>query len=167
MLGPQEDHFTAAALRALAAAEFAVSRDADRMGIRLDGPQLAHDAAAGGEIVSDGVAPGALQVPPDGKPILLLADCQTVGGYPKIATVIRADLPRLAHLQQGDRLRFALVTRAQAHSALLEQRARLESWLARITRYQPAGDIDEVALYSANLISGVRYDNDSVKGDEE
>jgi allophanate hydrolase len=106
-------------------------------------------------------------VPPDGKPILLLADCQTVGGYPKIATVIRADLPRLAHLQQGDRLRFALVTRAQAHSALLEQRARLESWLARITRYQPAGDIDEVALYSANLISGVRYDNDSVKGDEE
>lgn len=167
MLGPQEDHFTPDALRALTEAEFAVSRDADRMGIRLEGPHLVHDAAVGDEIVSDGVAPGAIQVPPDGKPILLLADCQTVGGYPKIATVIRADLPRLAHLLPGARLRFALVTRAQALSALQEQRVKLESWLAGIAPYRPAGDIDEAALYSVNLISGVLFDNDCVKVDEE
>ncbi|MBA3903813.1 MAG: hypothetical protein C0522_09105 [Rhodocyclaceae bacterium] len=167
MLGPQENHFTPDALRTLIDADFVVSRDADRMGIRLKGPQLAHNAAAGEEIVSDCVAPGALQVPPDGQPILLLADCQTVGGYPKIATVIRADLPRLAHLLPGDRLRFALVTRAQALSALREQRAKLESWLAGIAPYRPAGDIDEAALYSVNLISGILFDNGFGKGDEE
>jgi biotin-dependent carboxylase-like uncharacterized protein len=159
LLGPQDDHFTPDALRALGNAEFVVSRDADRMGIRLDGPPLAHDAQAGDEIVSDGTAPGAIQVPPDGKPILLLADCQTVGGYPKIATVIRADLPRLAHLLPGDRLRFAIATRAEGLAALRAQRARLEAWLRGIAPCRPAGDIDEAALYSANLISGATFDD--------
>lgn len=193
LLGPQEEYFTQDALRALTETEFFVSRDADRMGIRLEGPPLAYDARFGDEIpasrraaprnagapsggseptrawgsfISDGVAPGTIQVPPDGQPILLLADCQTVGGYPKIATVIRADLPRLARLLPGDRLRFAIATRAEALAALRAQRARHEAWLAGIAPYRPAGDIDEAALYSANLISGATFDDIPSKGSE-
>lgn len=155
--GPQDEHFTPQSLRALVEQEFIVSRDADRMGLRLEGPPLAHNARHGDEIVSDSVAPGAIQVPPDGQPILLLADCQTVGGYPKIATVIRADLPRLAHLLPGARLRFAYVTREEALAALRTQQARLAAWVEGIARYTPAGGLDEAALYSANLISGATY----------
>lgn len=162
--GPQDDHFTPEALRALVEAEFVVSRDADRMGLRLDGPALLHDERFGDEIISDGVVPGALQVPPDGRPILLAADCQTVGGYPKIATAIRADLPRLAHLLPGERLRFACVTRGEALAALRALQARLATWTEGITPCTPPGGIDELALYSANLISGVQYDG--AEGDE-
>ena len=157
LAGPQDDHFTPATLRALVEAEFTVSRDADRMGLRLDGPPLAHDAQHGDEIVSDGVAPGAIQVPPDGRPIVLAADCQTVGGYPKIATVIRADLPRLGHQLPGNRLRFVFVTRDEAVAALRAQQARLGAWIGNIAPHAPAGDIDEAALYSENLISGALY----------
>jgi allophanate hydrolase subunit 2 len=88
--GPQDDYFTPEALRALTEAEYTVSLEADRMGLRLQGPRLEHDARFGDGIILDGVAPGAIQVPPDGQPILLAADCQTVGGYPKIATAIRS-----------------------------------------------------------------------------
>lgn len=155
--GPQDDHFTPAARRTLAEEEFIVSHDADRMGLRLDGPPLTHDDRFGDEIISDGVAPGALQVPPDGRPILLLADCQTVGGYPKIATAIGADLPRLAHALPGDRLRFACVSREQAVAARRAQQARLAAWIEGIAPCAPAGGLDEAALYSANLISGALY----------
>lgn len=155
--GPQDDHFTPQARRALVEQEFTLGRDADRMGLRLEGPPLLHDERYGDEIVSDGVTPGALQVPPDGQPILLLADCQTVGGYPKIATAIRADLPRLAHLLPGARLRFAYVSREEAAAALRTQQARLAAWIAGIAPYLPAGGVDEAALYSANLISGALY----------
>jgi allophanate hydrolase subunit 2 len=125
------------------------------MGIRLAGALLAHAPARGAEIVSDGVTPGAIQVPADGQPILLLADCQTVGGYPKMATVISADLPRLAHLLPGMNVHFVAVTRAVAHAALLEQGAALRRWKSELVPHRPAGEIDEAALYSANLVSGV------------
>ncbi len=160
LLGPQDDHFSGEALRALAAAEYRVGREADRMGMRLAGPGLAHRPEVGGEIISDAVTPGAIQVPPDGQPIVLLADCQTVGGYPKIATVIRADLPRLAHLLPGDRLRFSVVPRAEALAALRAQAAALDAWRAAIASFRPAGAIDEQALYGANLISGVVFENE-------
>lgn len=153
--GPQDDHFTPAALRALVEETFVVSRDVDRMGVCLDGPRLLHDARFGDEIVSDGVVPGAIQVPPDGRPILLGADCQTVGGYPKIATAIRADLPRLAHLLPGMRLRFAYVSREQALAALRAQQSRLAAWIAGIAPHAGTDGIDETALYGENLISGV------------
>ena len=155
LLGPQDDYFTSDALAALTASPYTVTRDFDRMGIRLSGALLVHDPARGAEIVSDGVTPGAIQVPADGQPILLLADCQTVGGYPKIATVISADLPRLAHLLPGMQVHFAAVTRAVAHTALTEQAAALRLWKSELAPHRPAGEIDEVALYSANLVSGV------------
>ena len=88
-----------------------------RVGAAPGGPRLEHDPVRGADIVSDAVTPGAIQVPGDGRPIVLLADCQTVGGYPKIATVIGADLPRLGHAQPGQTLRFVEVDMAQALAA--------------------------------------------------
>ncbi len=91
---------------------FRVSGRSDRMGVRLEGEPLRR--MTGGEMISSAVAPGTLQVPPDGQPILLLGDCQTIGGYPKIAHVITVDLPATAQLFPGDEVRFAEVTLAEA-----------------------------------------------------
>ncbi|HJV25235.1 MAG TPA: biotin-dependent carboxyltransferase family protein [Aromatoleum sp.] len=159
ILGPQEDHFTPQAVANFLTRPYAVTRDMDRMGLRLDGEKLAHNEK-GAEIVSDGVAPGTIQVPANGQPIVLMADCQTSGGYPKIATVIRADLPRLAHLRPGDELRFVAVSHAEAAEAVREQMRRLADWVSAIQTFRPPGVIDEAALYGANLICGV------VRGDE-
>jgi KipI family sensor histidine kinase inhibitor len=102
--GPQDDAFTQAGRETLVTSAFRVSETADRMGYRLTGPALAHRGAK--EIVSDGMMAGAIQVPPDGLPIVMLADCATTGGYPKIATVVSADLRKLGQLIPGERLRF-------------------------------------------------------------
>lgn len=153
--GPQADHFDAAAMDTLLSQPFTVTREADRMGMRLAGPTLTHRADKGADIVSDGVVPGAIQVPGNGQPIILLADAQTVGGYPKIATVIRADLPRLAHLAPGATLRFAAVTIAEAQAAYRQQATALAAWTARIVSFRPPGVIDEAALYANNLVSGM------------
>ncbi|HEY1246797.1 MAG TPA: biotin-dependent carboxyltransferase family protein, partial [Hyphomicrobiaceae bacterium] len=90
VLGPQDDYFTEQGKRTLLESTFTVSPASDRMGMRLEGPALEH--SRGSNIVSDGIAPGSIQVPGNGLPIILLADRQTTGGYPKIATVISADL---------------------------------------------------------------------------
>src|SRR5256714_758033 len=107
VLGPQQKYFGKEALATLLGAEFRVSKDADRMGMRLDGPVLRH--RRGWDIVSDAIATGSIQVPGSGQPIVLLADHQTTGGYPKIATVISVDLPALARCRPGDPLRFVAV----------------------------------------------------------
>ena len=87
--GPQADHFTAAALAGFTESAYRITTEADRMGVRLEGPALVHQGAP--EIVSDATVPGSIQVPGNGQPIVLLADAQTAGGYPKIATVIGAE----------------------------------------------------------------------------
>ena len=153
--GPQADHFTPAAQATLTDAPWRVTPALDRMGIRLAGPALVHVDAAATDIVSDGVVPGAIQVPADGQPIVLLADAQTVGGYPKIATVISADLPRLAQARAGDTLRFAVVDGHQARAAAQQVRQRWQAWCAALRRGRPAGGVDEAALYRDNLISGM------------
>ena len=151
MPGPQREYFTDAAWQQFIGEEFVVSREADRMGLRLDGPRLEH--SHGADIVSDGVTPGAIQVPGDGRPIVLLADCQTVGGYPKIATVIGADLPRLAHALPGHKLRFIAVSAEQALAARRDAARMLAECIAGIG---PGGaELDLDALYGANLIDGV------------
>jgi len=106
--GPQDDMFTDEARVRLEAATYAVSALSDRIGCRLEGPVLAHRAA--GEILTDGMVPGCVQVPPNGQPIVMLGDGPTTGGYPKIATVVSADLGRLGQLVAGDQVRFRLVT---------------------------------------------------------
>lgn len=117
LLGPQDDWFTVAAMNALVGGLFTVSARSDRMGYRLEGPAL--ETRRAGELISEPVAFGALQVPADGAPILLMADRQTAGGYPKIATVIAADLPLAGQLAPGDTVRFAACTRAEARAALI------------------------------------------------
>lgn len=159
ILGPQQDHFTPEAVAGFLSQPYRVTRDMDRMGMRLEGPLLTHNER-GAEIVSDGVTPGAIQVPANGQPIVLLADCQTSGGYPKIATVIRADLARLGHARPGNEIRFQSVTHAEAARALQARGEAFALWTECIRSFRPPGVIDEAALYAGNLISGV------VRGDE-
>lgn len=99
------------------AGAFEVSPQSDRMGLRLRGAQVAR--TTGRELASAPVLPGTVQVPPDGHPIVLLADAQTLGGYPQVATVIGVDLPLVAQLKPGDRPTFKVVTPAEAHRLLV------------------------------------------------
>src|SRR5215211_7365300 len=101
------------------------------MGYRLDGPPLAHAGSA--DILSDATPLGALQVPASGQPILLMADRQTTGGYPKIATVIAADIPLAGQLAPADRIEFAVCTPAEAMAALIAQERALMAVEARRT----------------------------------
>lgn len=112
VLGPQDDHFTTDAIDTLLGSAFLVSKDADRMGYRLEGPPLRHAGAA--DIVSDGLTAGCIQVPGSGRPIVMLADRQTTGGYAKIATVISADLHRFGQMLPGATVRFEAVAVEQA-----------------------------------------------------
>lgn len=108
---------------ALHAHEWIVDASSNRQGLRLRGPAL--QAADARERISEPVTPGTIQLPSDGAPIVLLADAQTVGGYPRIGHVITADLPRLAQRRAGQRLRFIPVDHALAARANAQQRARL------------------------------------------
>ncbi len=130
--GPQEDYFAPQELARLAAATYTVAQRSDRMAYRLSGPALSH--AKGHDIVSDGIAMGAIQVPGDGLPLILMADRQPTGGYPKIGTVIRADLPRLAQLRPGQSLRLAPVPVEAAVEAL---RAAVDEVSALSGRLRP------------------------------
>ena len=114
------------ALETFSRESFFVSPDSDRMGVRLDGTRL--ERSENGELLSEAVAPGAVQLPPSGNPILLLNDCQTIGGYPKLAHVITADLPIAAQLRAADIVRFTEVSLVEAHRALLERERDLEQF---------------------------------------
>jgi antagonist of KipI len=117
--GAHWDQFTPEAQSSLVTNSFSVTSDSDRMGARLDGPEL--ERLDAGDLLSEAVVPGTLQVPPNGKPILLLGDCQTIGGYPKIAHVITVDLPIAAQLWPGDPVRFHEVSFAEAQDLLRER----------------------------------------------
>jgi biotin-dependent carboxylase-like uncharacterized protein len=162
ILGPQSDYFTDGAIKTLREATYLVTPQADRMGIRLSGPKLEH-SALGYNIVSDGIATGSIQVPGAGEPLILLADRQTTGGYPKIATVISADLPRLAQSPPGTGLRFAIVTVTEAVDILRRQTAALAAWIASIGEAGTA-DLTSERLLSLNLIDGWRSAHDRDPG---
>lgn len=152
--GPQADGFTDAALEALFSQPFEVTPEMDRMGLRLSGPRLEHRPEAGSEILSEGMVPGAIQVPGNGQPIVVLADGQTVGGYPKPGVVITADLPRLAALRPGDAVHFAPVNVAEAEDALRHQTARIDAAIQAITEEHLVDGLVIEALYGGNLIDG-------------
>jgi antagonist of KipI len=98
---------------------FKVSTQSDRMGVRLLGPALRHSVNP--DLLSSAVVPGTIQVPPDGQPIVLLADAQTIGGYPQVAHVIAVDLPVMAQLRPGEEVRFILVTLEDARELIVAQ----------------------------------------------
>lgn len=118
-----------------AGAAYRVLLDSDRMGYRLEG--LALDAPRGGDVLSEGMATGAVQVPPSGQPIVLMADRATTGGYPVLAVVAAVDLPLMAQFAPGDRLRFELITVLESH-ALLAARERQLARTAEALRAQLA-----------------------------
>ncbi|MCC5972904.1 MAG: biotin-dependent carboxyltransferase family protein [Rubellimicrobium sp.] len=152
--GPQDDSFGRAGLSRFLAAEWTLSPALDRMGARLAGPKLDFAPGRGADILSDGITPGAIQVPGNGQPIVLLADAQTTGGYAKIATVIRADLPRLARMMPGDTLCLAAVTVPEAEAAARARAADLRR--AAATRRALMQDrVDEDALWRAALEGGM------------
>ena len=141
------------AIATLLEAAFTVSKSADRMGLRLDGPLLEH--RDGYNIVSDGIATGAIQVPGSGQPILLLADHQTTGGYPKIATVVSADLPAEGRRRPGDALRSAAVTVEAAEELCRAAEHQIAELVASLEPITQRPEIDLRSLYDGNLISGV------------
>jgi antagonist of KipI len=124
--GVDSHRFVDEALQLFANESFAVSPESDRMGIRLEGPDLERREDV--DLLSEAVSPGTVQVPPSGKPILLLNDCQTIGGYPKIAHVLTVDLPIASQLCPGDRVRFNEVSLADAHALLIERDRNLEQF---------------------------------------
>ena len=123
VMGPQDDAFTPGGVSAFLSGVYTVTPEFDRMGCRMEGPEIEHNGSA--DILSDGIAFGAVQVPDSGQPIVMLADRQTTGGYTKIANVISADFRLLGQLKSGDRVRFEKVSLASAQEALLAQRASL------------------------------------------
>ena len=125
VMGPQDDYFTDSGIDTFLSQTYTVTPEFDRMGCRLDGPAIAHKE--GGDIISDGIAFGAIQVPSAGTPIIMLGDRQTTGGYTKIATVITADFRTLAQLKAGDKARFVKVPVEYAQSLLLAQRSALKA----------------------------------------
>lgn len=155
VLGPQADHFAPASIDVFLSAPFAVTAEADRMGVRLAGEALVHRDAAAREIVSDAAVPGAIQVPGNGQPIVLLADGHTAGGYPKIATVISADLARLAERKPGEAVHFCAVSVAEAEDLARAAEQSLQACLAGIVPLAGDGLIDLDALYTRNLLSGI------------
>ncbi|MBL0253015.1 MAG: biotin-dependent carboxyltransferase family protein [Polaromonas sp.] len=163
--GPQEDYFDAESIDSFYSQEWKLSMQLDRMGYRLDGTPLLHNAL-GAEIASDGVCVGAVQVPPNGIPIVLMADGQTIGGYPKIASVITADIGRLANMRANTSgasvasVRFAKVSLPEAHAILRAQMAAFEDWKNSIKPVRDLGDFDSETLLAHNLIGGI------LRGDE-
>lgn len=147
--GPQSEAFPLESRRLFFETAWLVGDLSDRMGLRLQGPKLAH--VAGPDIPTEGLVMGCLQVPGDGQPILLLCDHQTTGGYAKIAVVIGADMPAAGRLMPRSAVRFQLVSWAEAKSARLASQQRLQTLLGTI---RPLAALDEAALFAANLVSG-------------
>jgi biotin-dependent carboxylase-like uncharacterized protein len=153
--GPQNDNFSDLEIERFFASEYTVSAGSNRMGMRLEGQAIRH--LCGFNIVSDAIATGSIQVPGSGQPIVLLADHQTTGGYPKIATVISADLPALGRLPIGSRVSFAPVTVEEAAAARRELFATVDGIAGKMVGLAiPAAAAVAARLLECNLISGVQ-----------
>jgi biotin-dependent carboxylase-like uncharacterized protein len=125
--GPQDHHFTEKGFETFHSSSYRVTPQSDRMGVRLEGPEIERRSHVEESIISEGLISGAVQVPGDGKPIIILTELVT-GGYTKIATIISIDLPRVAQLKPGDRVRFKPISIEAAHSLLKEQEERLREF---------------------------------------
>jgi biotin-dependent carboxylase-like uncharacterized protein len=148
VLGPQDDEFDDANKAAFLGADWTISPTSDRMGFRLDGPAIKH--MHGHNIVSDGTVLGSIQVPGNGAPIVLMPDRGTSGGYPKIATIISADIGRLAQMPAGRIFRFSAVSIEQAQAAARHFAAQLQSLPGRVAPLRTQA-FDLEALAHANV----------------
>ena len=125
--GPQDSHFPEDSRRTFLTSTYTMSQDSDRTGIRLEGPQILCKPDLEASIISEGVISGSIQVPGDGKPIIILGETVT-GGYRKIATVISADLPALGQIKPGDGIQFGAVSLVEAYLALQEMEDRINDF---------------------------------------
>lgn len=150
MPGPQDDYFTGNAFFALTEGDYMLEADSDRMGYRLSGNAIKHKDTA--DIISDALFRGAVQVPGNGQPIIMLSDCQTTGGYTKLCFVISADLDVLAQCKPGDKIKFAVVSEDEAVTALKEQREKI----AQVKAFVTSNDIYVSKQYVVK-INGINY----------
>ncbi len=145
--GPQDDMFTRRGLNTFLSSEYTVTSSFDRMGMRLDGPFI--ESRTGSDIISDGIPAGAVQVPENGKPIIMLSDRQTTGGYAKIAAVIAADLPKLVQRRTGDRITFQTVSLEEAQKAILEEQREFQKMRDAI--HQPCREVLDCRLTAKRM----------------
>lgn len=138
--GPQQEYFSPQELKKFAQEIYTISNEADRMGYRLEGRPV--EKIQQQDLITDGIVFGAIQIPPNGQPIIMLADHQTTGGYPKIATVATVDLPLLAQAMPGRKIQFAFITVQTAQSLL---RQWVDSW-QRLAEHISEGMIEKSYL---------------------
>jgi biotin-dependent carboxylase-like uncharacterized protein len=148
ILGPQDDEFSDEAKALFLGSEWRISSTSDRMGYRLEGPAIRH--LHGHNIVSDGTVNGSVQIPGNGTPIVLMMDRGTTGGYPKIATVISADLGRLAQTPAGTGFRFKAVGMAEAQAEARRFAELLRSLPDRLRAIE-SNELNIEALHDANV----------------
>jgi biotin-dependent carboxylase-like uncharacterized protein len=153
VLGPQNTRFSEQSIKAFLDGEYTVSPATDRMAMQLDGPKLEH--IAGHDIVSDGIALGSIQVPGHGRPIVLMVDRQTTGGYPKVATVISADLPALGRSRIGDKISFQEASVEEARQLRRTLLSQIDAIANRIVPAHRTHDDLTACLLANNLISGI------------
>ena len=147
IMGPQDDAFTAAGKETFLSSEYVVTSEFDRMGCRLEGPFIASKSTT--DIISDGIAFGSVQVPSHGKPIILLADRQTTGGYAKIATVISVDIPKLVQRKTDHKVKFQAVTVEEAQELLALEAKEMNEFRHQI--YQPCKEVLDCRLVAKRI----------------
>lgn len=155
VMGPQDDCFTERGLSSFLGNEYVLTNEADRMGLRFEGEVIEHKN--GGDIITDGIGFGAVQVPSHGQPIIMMADHQTTGGYTKIASVISVDLPKAAQLKPGCKVRFEKVTVEEAQDLYvkeLEEMEKLKETLNKERPKSPAAEKEAVAMAAAMAAAG-------------
>lgn len=147
VMGPQDDVFSKQGIETFLTSEYTVTSDFDRMGCRLEGPFIASKNTS--DIISDGIAFGSVQVPSHGKPIILLSDRQTTGGYAKIATVASVDIPKLVQRKTDHKIRFKSITVQEAQRLYLEEVKELDNMRKII--HQPCKEVLECRLVAKRL----------------
>lgn len=147
VMGPQEELFSRQGIETFLSSEYTVTSDFDRMGCRLEGPFIAPKETS--DIISDGIAFGSVQVPSHGKPIILLSDRQTTGGYGKIATVASVDIPAVVQRKTDQKLRFRAVTVQEAQALYLKEIEELDAMRKII--HQPCKEVLDCRLVAKRL----------------
>ena len=147
VMGPQDDMFTKQGIHTLLSETYTVTSDFDRMGCRLEGPFIA--SKNGSDIISDGIAFGSIQVPAHVKPIVLLADRQTTGGYAKIATVASVDIPKLVQRKTDHKIRFQAITVEEAQKLYLEEEEQYVAMRSQI--HTPCKEVLDCRLVAKRI----------------
>jgi biotin-dependent carboxylase-like uncharacterized protein len=143
VLGPDKETFTDEGIEVFLNSKFTLTNQWDRMGCRLEGPKIAHKNSP--DIISSGLIPGTIQVPGHGNPIVMMSDAQTTGGYARIANVISVDMPYMAQLKPGDRVKFCRIELDEAHRLIREQEGKLVNLMENFN------------TPSRKLLGGIKY----------